>query len=283
MTIGAVARDIRSYHELLFQFIRRDISVRYRQAVMGFAWAILLPTLTIGAGLILRVVAFKGSPNPPPIAGIAIKAWAWAFVVGGLTFGSQSLLSNIQLVTKIYFPREVLPTAAILTQCFDSLIGLTLVVVALPFLHATFGWQLLWFPVLVLLLIALVLGLSLLLAAANIFFRDVKYLVQLVITFGLFFMPIAYDPARFHGLARTAIMLNPFSGVLVALDLTVTRNMSLTATHVIVTGVSPAGANVTGVLWQPADLLPSIIGAVVLMLVGVSVFRRGAAWFAEVW
>ncbi len=277
MTIGAVVRDVKSHHELLVQFVRRDISVRYRQAIMGFGWAVLLPLLTMGASLVLRAVAFHGSSDAPPIAGLAVKAWAWGFVAGGLTFGSQSLLSNIQLVTKIYFPREVLPMAAILTQCFDGMIGFAVVLLALPFLHARVGPTVFWFPLLMLLLVALVLGLAFLLAAANVFYRDVKYIVQVFLTFGIFFTPVVYDPASFHGTTRALLMLNPFSGILVGFDLVLTRNMDLLTTHLATTTKG------VGVLWQPTDLLAPAIGAVFFLIVGVSVFRRGAAWFAEVW
>ncbi len=110
----SAVRDLLAYRELLLQFVRRDLSLRYRQAVMGFGWAILLPMLTMGASLVLRAVAFKGdSAGAPPLAALAVKAWSWGFVAGALTFGSQSLLSNIQLVTKIYFPREIFPITAV--------------------------------------------------------------------------------------------------------------------------------------------------------------------------
>ena len=274
MIFRVVLRDLVAYRELLLQFVRRDISVRYRQAIMGFGWAILLPLLTMGASLVLRAVAFKpGSVDAPPIAALAIKAWVWGFVAGGLNFGSQSLLSNIQLVTKIYFPREVLPVAAILTQCVDGLIGLAVIAIALPFLGMTLGPSALWFPVLLLLLVLLVIGISLLLAAANIFFRDVKYIVQVFLTFGLFFMPVVYDPTQVSGLARTFLMANPFAGILVGIDISLTRGMGLTSHHL----------TSTGILWQPTDLIAPVVGTLVLLAVGMSVFRRGAAWFAEVY
>lgn len=268
-----VVQDLVRYRELLFQFVRRDISLRYRQAIMGFGWAILLPLLTMGASLVLRAVAFKGGADAPPLAAMAVKAWAWGFVAGALTFGSQSLLSNISLVTKIYFPREILPVAAILTQCVDGTIGFCVLVIALPFLGATIGLAALWFPVLLLVLILLVSGLALLLAAANIFFRDVKYIVQVFLTFGIFFTPVVYEPSTFHGLARAALMANPFAGILVGLDLSLTRNMNLTATHM--TG--------THVLWQPTDLIAPVLGTAILLVAGLGLFRRASAWFAEVY
>jgi ABC-type polysaccharide/polyol phosphate export permease len=270
----SVVRDLIRYHELLFQFVRRDISLRYRQAIMGFGWAVLLPLLTMGASLVLRAVAFKGgSANAPPLAALAVKAWAWGFVAGALTFGSQSLLSNIALVTKIFFPREVLPVAAILTQCVDGTIGFSLLVIALPFLGAKLGLAAFWFPALLVLLILLVSGLALLLAAANVFFRDVKYIVQVFLTFGIFFTPVVYDPSSFHGLARAAVMANPFAGILVGLDLALTRNMNLAATHM-------AGARI---LWQPTDLIAPVLGTAILLIAGLSLFRRASAWFAEVY
>lgn len=269
-----VVRDLIRYRELLLQFVRRDISLRYRQAIMGFGWAILLPLLTMGASLVLRAVAFKGgSATAPPLAALAVKAWAWGFVAGALTFGSQSLLSNISLVTKIYFPREVLPVAAILTQCVDGGIGFCVLAIALPFLGAHLGWAAFWFPVFLLLLVLLVSGLALLLAAANIFFRDVKYIVQVFLTFGIFFTPVVYDPSSFHGLARSVAMANPFAGILVGLDISLTRNLNLATTHM--TG--------SRVLWQPTDLIAPVLGTLVLLIAGMTLFRRASAWFAEVY
>lgn len=270
-----VVQDLVRYRELLFQFVRRDISLRYRQAIMGFGWAVLLPLLTMGASLVLRAVAFKGggSADAPPLAALAVKAWAWGFVAGALTFGSQSLLSNISLVTKIYFPREVLPVAAIVTQCVDGSIGFCVLAIALPFLGARFGLAALWFPLFLVLLVLLVSGLALLLAAANIFFRDVKYIVQVFLTFGIFFTPVVYDPSSFHGVARAAVMANPFAGILVGLDLALTRNLNLATTHMV-------GARI---LWQPTDLIAPVVGTAVLLVAGLGLFRRASAWFAEVY
>ena len=269
-----VMQDLIRYRELLMQFVRRDISLRYRQAIMGFGWAILLPLLTMGASLVLRAVAFKGgSAGAAPLASLAVKAWAWGFVAGALTFGSQSLLSNIALVAKIYFPREVLPVAAIVTQCVDGAIGFCVLAVALPFLGTKLGLAALWFPVFLLVLVMLVLGLALLLAAANVFFRDVKYIVQVFLTFGIFFTPVVYDPSNFHGLARTAMMANPFAGILVGLDLSLTRNMNLAVTHL----------SDSRVLWQPTDLIAPLVGAPLLLIAGLALFRRASAWFAEVY
>lgn len=274
-----VLQDLIRYRELLMQFVRRDISLRYRQAIMGFGWAVLLPLLTMGASLVLRAIAFKGgSAGAPPVAALAVKAWAWGFIAGALTFGSQSLLSNISLVTKIYFPREVLPVAAILTQCVDGAIGFAVLAIALPFLSARVGLAVLWFPLFILLLVAVVMGITLLLAAANIFYRDVKYIVQVFLTFGIFFTPVVYDPSSFHGVARAVVMANPFAGILVGLDLSLTRNLDLLTTHVVLTQ-----KGTMGVLWQPTDLISPILGAPILLIGGLYLFRRASAWFAEVY
>ena len=274
-----VLQDLIRYRELLMQFVRRDISLRYRQAIMGFGWAVLLPLLTMGASLVLRAIAFKGgSAGAPPVAALAVKAWAWGFIAGALTFGSQSLLSNISLVTKIYFPREVLPVAAILTQCVDGAIGFAVLAIALPFLSGRVGLAVLWFPPFMLLLVAVVLGLTLLLAAANIFYRDVKYIVQVFLTFGIFFTPVVYDPSSFHGVARALVMANPFAGILVGMDLSLTRNLDLLTTHLVLTQ-----KGTMGVLWQPTDLIAPLIGAPLLLVGGLYLFRRASAWFAEVY
>jgi ABC-type polysaccharide/polyol phosphate export permease len=106
--ILTIWRDIWASRELLQQLVQRDLRLRYRQAVMGFGWAILMPVLTISAGLIIRsFVAQSGaSEGVPSIAGIAIKSWGWSFFAGAMNFATMSLLTNVQLVTKIYFPRS---------------------------------------------------------------------------------------------------------------------------------------------------------------------------------
>src|SRR6185312_3224811 len=118
--------ELWKYRELLYQLMLRDVRIRYKQAVMGFAWAILMPALIVAAGTLVRfAMAYVGGGHVShdAIAGMAVKALPWAFFVGAIGFATSSLTGNLPLVSKIYFPREVLPLSATCAQSFDSTIG----------------------------------------------------------------------------------------------------------------------------------------------------------------
>ena len=126
-SLREIIADLVRYRELLFELTRRDIRIRYKQAVMGFGWALFMPILIVLSGCLVRVAMSQVSGRPvdgAQIAGIAIKGVAWSFFVGTISFATATLTSNANLVSKIYFPREVLPLSALLAQTFDTGIGL---------------------------------------------------------------------------------------------------------------------------------------------------------------
>jgi lipopolysaccharide transport system permease protein len=271
--VVTILTDIWSSRELLHQLVQRDIRLRYRQAAMGFAWAIFMPILTIGAGLIMRsfVASAGAGANVPSIGGIAIKSWAWAFFAGAMNFATMSLIANIGLVTKIYFPREVLPLAAIATQCVDSAIGLAVILAAGPWLG--FHWSLALFavPLLVALLIIFTTGLAFLFACANLFMRDVKYILQVLLMFGIFFTPVFYEPSMASPRVARLLMLNPLSPILEGLRLTMVDRESIF--HAVYRG--------SVLVWSPWHLAYSAAVGVVCFVVGGAAFRRSAAMFSE--
>ena len=149
-------QDLWRFRYLLYQLIRRDIRIRYKQAVMGFGWAVLMPMVVILSGLVVRVVVSQLSDAPldtANISGLMVKAVPWSFFVGALGFATNSIAGNQVLVTKVYFPREVLPIASVAAVGFDTLIGSIAVVAVLPFLGVQLSLALLWVPVLLLLLL----------------------------------------------------------------------------------------------------------------------------------
>jgi ABC-type polysaccharide/polyol phosphate export permease len=269
--IRTILGDLWSSRELFLQLTRRDLKLRYRQAIMGFAWALFLPVLTISAGLVLRLAFAKVGGATPSIGGIAIKSWGWAFFAGAMNFATISLLANASLVTKIYFPREVLPLAAIVAQAVDSLIGLATLLLVGHWMGFHWSVQLIWVPVLMLCLLLLTTGLAFLFACANLFFRDVKYILQVLLTFGIFFTPVLVDASMF-GKYAPVMMLNPLSPILEGLRLTLVEQTSLL--HNIAT---PAGVTI----WSPWYLVYAITIGVVATLVGLVAFRKSAAYFAE--
>jgi ABC-type polysaccharide/polyol phosphate export permease len=209
------------------------------------------------------------------IANIAIKGVGWAFFVGALGFATASLVGNSNLVTKIYFPREVLPLSSVGAQSFDTSIGLLTLCIILPFLGVRLHASLAWVPLLLLLLVMFTTGVSLFLSCANLFFRDVKYIVQVVLMFGIFYTPIFFEPAMLGAKGAHLAMINPLTGILEGLRLSVVdgRNLFYPITEVI--------KGVERPVWTPWELVYSAACAVIAVLGAALMFRRLQHLFAE--
>jgi ABC-type polysaccharide/polyol phosphate export permease len=277
-TLAETWRDLIEYRHLLYQLALRDVRIRYKQAVMGFAWAIFLPILIVLSGIVVRyaMAYLSGTTlDADIIAGLAIKSIPWAFFVGAIQFSSGVLITNRNLVTKIYFPREVLPTASVLAQCFDSAIGGLAVLVVLPFLGVTYGWAALWIFPLLAALFLITLGSSLLLSSANLFFRDVKYIVRLLLTFGIFFTPVFFEPEMFGGTGAQLMMLNPLAPILEGLRLAVVEGHDLSQS-LVSTGT---GAEILA--WSPWYLVYVFTLAVAGTAAAAVLFHRLEFLFAE--
>jgi lipopolysaccharide transport system permease protein len=214
--MGAYATGLLRYRELLYALTWRDIKIRYKQSVMGILWAIFMPMIIVMAGIVVRFAFAQVSGKPldtAQIATVAVKAVAWAFFVSALRFGTNSLVANPNLVTKIYFPKMLFPMASVASSLFDFCIASATVTALLLIVGTRLGVQLLWAPVLAAVLVVVVLGLAGLLAVANLFFRDVKYLVEIIVTFAIFFTPVFYDASLF-GRWEHVVMLNPVAPIL---------------------------------------------------------------------
>jgi len=212
--------EVYQYRDLLFMLTWRDIKARYKQSVMGFFWAILMPLVIVGAGLLVRFAFSMNSGhsmNFADVASIALKSLPWAFFVSAIKFGTNSMVANPNLVTKIYFPREVFPLAAVLASLFDATIASTVIILVLAFAKVGVSIQIVWLPVLLLLTVLLTAALAMFLSCANLFFRDVKYLVDVLLTFGIFFTPVFYE-ARMLGKWATLLLINPLGALLEAMN-----------------------------------------------------------------
>jgi ABC-type polysaccharide/polyol phosphate export permease len=152
-----------------------------------------------------------------------VKAIPWAFFVGGIRFATASLTSNINLVTKINCPRIAFPVSAVLSSLFDMMVATVPLIAILAYLRVTPSLMLLWVPVLLGLLVLLVTGLGVALAAANLFFRDVKYIVEVMLTFAIFFTPVIYDVDMF-GDWSFYMLLNPIAPILEGLRSAIVLN-----------------------------------------------------------
>lgn len=218
--------ELYQYRDLLYMLTWRDIRIRYKQSIMGFFWAILMPTLIIGAGILVRF-AFSlesgQSLNVADLASVSLKSLPWAFFVGATKFATNSLVSNSNLVTKIYFPREVFPLAAVMASFFDFVVASGVILIVLVVAKVGVSVYLLWFPVLLLLLVLFTAGLALFLSCANLFFRDVKYIIDVLLTFGILFTPVFYE-ARMLGKWAPLLLINPLAAILEAMNDVVVRH-----------------------------------------------------------
>jgi lipopolysaccharide transport system permease protein len=247
--------------DLLYMLTWRDIQVRYKQSIMGFMWAILMPGLIVGAGVLVRVVAgqFSNKPvNAHDISAVMVRAVVWAFFVSGLRFGTNSLVGNPNLVSKIAFAKEVFPISAVLASLFDFLVASVAVVVTLLLI----GWRpsaaaLLAIPLL-LLLVMFTFGLTLIMSSANLFFRDVKYLVEVILTYAIFFTPVLYE-ASMLGKWKNVVLLNPVAPIL--------------------EGIS--GLMVSGRVADPLWIIYSIAVSFMFLVFGYWLFKKLEAKFAE--
>jgi lipopolysaccharide transport system permease protein len=202
--------------DVLYALTWREIRVRYKQSVMGVLWAILMPLVILSAGLVVRFgfSMVTGEPlRSSDLASVSVRAVPWAFFVASLRFATSSLIANTPLLTKIYLPREIFPAATIIAQLVDFAVSGVVLAIVLIALGVGVSIQVLWVPVLVALLVVLVTGLGILLSAAALFFRDVKYLVEVFLTFAIFFTPVLYE-ARMFGRWEDLLLLNPVAPIL---------------------------------------------------------------------
>jgi lipopolysaccharide transport system permease protein len=220
--------EIFKYRELLYMFTWRDIRVKYKQSVMGFMWAILMPMLIISAGILVKYAMSTVSGKPMVVSDlvtVSVKALPWSFFVGSVRFTTGSLVGNSNLVTKIYFPKEIFPISAVLSNLFDFIIAAYFLVIILLIIQIGWSINLLWVPVLMTILIMLSVGLGMLLSALNLFFRDVKYIVEVVLSFGIFFTPVFYEVEIFHRWSKI-LLLNPVAPILEGLNASVVYHRS---------------------------------------------------------
>lgn len=220
--------ELYQYRELLYMLAYRDIKVRYKQSIMGFLWAILMPILIIMAGMVVRYAYALASGKPlesADIIEVAVKSVPWAFVVSSVRFGCNSLVNNSNLVTKIYFPKEVFPLAAALASLFDFAVASSALLIVLVAIRVHWSVQLLWVPALLLIMVVLASGFGMMVSAASLFFRDVKYLVEVLLTFGIFFTPVFYSVSMLGNKGRW-LLLNPVAPILEGLSACIAHQQS---------------------------------------------------------
>ena len=206
--------DLWAYRELLYFLIWRDIKVRYKQTLLGAAWAILQPTLTMIVFSIFfgRLARMPSDGIPYPIFSYTALV-PWTLFAYGLNQGSNSLVGGANLLKKVYFPRLCMPLAAVLSGVVDFLLAFVMLVVMMLYFGVPPSLRILWLPLFVLLTLVTALAVALWLSALNVHYRDVRFVVPFLLQVWLFATPIAYPSSLLAEPWRTLYGLNPMVGV----------------------------------------------------------------------
>ena len=206
--------ELGEYRELIYFLTWRDIKVRYKQTVLGAAWAIIQPFFTM-----VVFSLFFGKLAKMPSDGIPYPIFAytalvpWTFFANGLSQSSNSLVGNANLIKKVYFPRLVIPVSSVIGGAVDFVLAF-IVLVGMMLVYGIFPTiNIVWLPLLLLLTLVSALGVGLWLSAMNVQFRDVRYTVPFLTQFWLFATPIAYPSSLLSEPWRTLYGINPMVGV----------------------------------------------------------------------
>lgn len=207
-------RELWSARELLFFLAWRDILVRYKQAALGVAWAILRPLLTtLVFTLVFGKIARLPSGEIPYILLVLSGILPWLYFANTMSESGNSLVSNSALITKVYFPRLVVPVSAVIVNLVDLVITAFLLCAMLIWFGVGIGWQIVLVPVVFVVLAMLTVGAGLWVAALNARYRDVSFVLPFFVTFGLYLSPIGFASSAIPEKWRTLYGLNPIVGV----------------------------------------------------------------------
>ena len=207
--------EVWEYRELLYFFVWRDVKIRYKQTAIGVVWVVLQPLLTMGVFTLFfgRLAKLPSDGLPYPVFYFSALV-AWTYFATALLSCTNVVVDNQRVITKVYFPRLILPLSAVFSGLVDFAIGL----VVLAVVTAAYGFRpaaaLLWLPALILLAVLTALGVGLWMAALNALYRDVKYVVPFLIQFWMFASPVAYPSSLVPERWRWLYGLNPMAGVI---------------------------------------------------------------------
>jgi lipopolysaccharide transport system permease protein len=207
--------DLWRYRELFYILAWRDICVRYKQTAIGVIWAILRPFLAMVIFTVVfgRIAKMPSHGIPYPILVFAAML-PWQFFANALSEASNSLIGNTNLISKVYFPRLIIPAGAVITSLVDLLISAGLLGLLMAWFHFLPDWRLLTLPFFTLMAFLAALGPGLLLTALNVKFRDFRYIVPFIVQFGLFISPVGFSSDVIPQEWRLAYSLNPLVGVI---------------------------------------------------------------------
>jgi len=254
--------DLWRYRELFLILAWRDVTVRYKQTVIGILWAILRPLLTMVVFTVLfgRIARLPSDGQAPYALLVFAAMLPWTLFSNSLSEASNSLINNANLISKVYFPRMIIPAATLVTAFIDFLISFTILIAMMIWYQFLPGWQILYLPGFIVLALLASLGPGLWITALNVKYRDFRYVIPFVVQFGLYVSPVGFSSNVIPEQWRLLYSLNPMVGVIDGFR------------WCLLGGNSP--------LYLPGFLLSLAIIAIFLYL-GVTRFRKTEKTFAD--
>jgi lipopolysaccharide transport system permease protein len=245
-------RDLWRYRELFYFLAWRDILVRYKQTAIGIAWAVLQPlSMTfVGVFIFQYIAKLHSVPGVPYAIMVLVAQLPWQFFSRALSESSNSLITNTNLISKIYFPRLIIPAAAVITALIDLVISAVLLAVMMACYRYSPDWRIIAVPVFLLLAIGGAVGAGLWFAALNVSYRDFRYIVPFIITIGAYVSPINYPTESVPAKFRFFYSWNPMVGVVDGFRWSLLRgSVQLYFPAIVISAVLVAVVLVTGVIY----------------------------------
>lgn len=209
-------KDLWRYRELFYILSWRDIKVRYKQTVLGAAWSIIRPLLTtIIFTIVFSKIAKLDNPGNAPYALMVFAGMLpWQFFSNALSESSNSLIGNANLITKVYFPRLIIPASSVITSLVDFAISFLILIVMMFWYHYIPSWHIVFLPVFIILAFLCAFGVGLYLTAVNVKYRDFRYIIPFIIQFGLYITPVGFSSSVIGEKWKSIYALNPLVGII---------------------------------------------------------------------
>jgi lipopolysaccharide transport system permease protein len=209
-------RDLWRYRELFYVLAWRDLSVRYKQTAIGVAWALIRPFLTMLVFTIIfgRIAKLPSDGSAPYPMMVFAGMLPWTFFSTGLSEASNSLIGNANLISKVYFPRLIVPTATVVVAFADFVITFSILIGMMAWYRFVPGWQIVFLPAFVLLDFVASIGPALWITALNVKYRDFRYVIPFIVQFGLYVSPVGFSSTVVPEQWRLVYSLNPIVGII---------------------------------------------------------------------
>jgi len=255
-------KDLWNYRELFYFLSWRDILVRYKQTIIGIAWSIIRPFLTMVVFTIIfgKLAKLPSDGDVPYPLLVYTALLPWQFFANSLTECSNSLISNSQMVSKIYFPKLILPTSSVIVSLVDFAISFGILITIMLWYQFVPSWTIILTPLFLLLVIMSALGIGYFMAAINVKYRDFRYIVPFIVQFGLYISPVGFSSIIIPEKWRFVYSLNPMVGV--------------------IDGFRWAILGMDVSMYFPGLLL-SILITLLMFILGLRYFRRTELTFAD--